>query len=218
MGWQSKFLSKAGKLTLVKSVAQAIPTYTMHVFQLPKGVLKAFQSKITKFWWGKGGGKKGLHYCKWERLCASKWSGGLGFRDLEMFNKALVAKTFWRLMHNPSSLVSRLLQAKYFHAMDWKAARKGRGGSMIWNSLMWGKELLELGIRWRVGDGRLISVKKDRWLPRPLSFKVFSPLRSTEEMMIADLIVQNEWDVAKVKTLFLEEEARVIYSLNSFVS
>lgn len=101
-GWQSKFLSKAGNMTLI---AQAVPTYTMSVFRLPKGVHKSFQANFTRFWWGKGAGKKGIHWCKWENLCRGKREGGLGFRDLELFNQAMLTKTFWRIMHSPSSLV-----------------------------------------------------------------------------------------------------------------
>lgn len=82
-GWQSKFLSKAGNMTLI---AQAVPTYTMSVFRLPKGVHKSFQANFTRFWWGKGAGKKCIHWCKWENLCRGKREGGLGFRDLELFN------------------------------------------------------------------------------------------------------------------------------------
>jgi hypothetical protein len=44
----------------------------------------------------------------------SKAQGGLGFRDLVIFNKALLAKQCWRLLKNPDSLVARILQAKYF--------------------------------------------------------------------------------------------------------
>lgn len=63
--WNNNFLSKAGKMVLVKAVTQSILNYTMSVFQLPKGVLKVFQSKVAKFWWGKEGGKRGIHWCKW---------------------------------------------------------------------------------------------------------------------------------------------------------
>lgn len=53
--WNNKLLSKVGKMTLIKSVAQVLPNYSMSVFKLPKGVLKAFQSKIARFCWGKEG-------------------------------------------------------------------------------------------------------------------------------------------------------------------
>lgn len=34
-GWDNKIMSRAGKKVLLKTVAEAIPTYTMNVFLLP---------------------------------------------------------------------------------------------------------------------------------------------------------------------------------------
>jgi hypothetical protein len=36
-GWKEKFLSRAGKETLIKAVAQAIPNYIMSCYKVPKG-------------------------------------------------------------------------------------------------------------------------------------------------------------------------------------
>ena len=51
-GWKEKFLSVQGKEILLKAVAQAIPSYAMSVFKLPKGICKAIMDEISSFWWG----------------------------------------------------------------------------------------------------------------------------------------------------------------------
>lgn len=38
---------------------------------------------------------------------------GLGFRDIEVFNMALLAKKGWRLIQNPHSVLAQALKAKY---------------------------------------------------------------------------------------------------------
>lgn len=40
LSWSSRFLSSAGKLTLLKSVLAAMPTYTMTCFKLPNSLYK----------------------------------------------------------------------------------------------------------------------------------------------------------------------------------
>ena len=54
-------LSTGGKEVLLKSVAQAIPSYAMSVFKLPKGVCKSITDEIAGFWWGDGEEKKKMH-------------------------------------------------------------------------------------------------------------------------------------------------------------
>jgi hypothetical protein len=44
---------------------------------------------------------------------SKKKQGGMGFRDLREFNKALLVKQVWRLLKNPNSLVAIIYKAKY---------------------------------------------------------------------------------------------------------
>lgn len=50
--------------------------------------------------WG-GGKEKIICWKRWDELCKSKWEGGLGFRNREVSNIALLAKQGWQLLQNP---------------------------------------------------------------------------------------------------------------------
>ncbi|KAF5441904.1 hypothetical protein F2P56_037144 [Juglans regia] len=51
--WENKFISQAGKEILIKAVLQAIPTYTMCIFKLPKKLCQEINGLFAKFWWGR---------------------------------------------------------------------------------------------------------------------------------------------------------------------
>ena len=51
-GWSEKHLSSGGKEVLIKSVAQAIPTYVMSVFWLSDMLCNELTRAVRKFWWG----------------------------------------------------------------------------------------------------------------------------------------------------------------------
>ena len=78
-GWKGKLLSQAGREVLIKSVIQAIPTYTC--FKLPLGLCHEIASLIKKFFWGQRGDQRKAHWLKWDELTKSKIIGGMGFRD-----------------------------------------------------------------------------------------------------------------------------------------
>jgi hypothetical protein len=50
--WSGKHLSKAGREVLVKSVAQAIPSYCMSSLLLPESLGEELEKMINSFWWG----------------------------------------------------------------------------------------------------------------------------------------------------------------------
>jgi hypothetical protein len=45
-GWMDKLLSNAGKELLIKSIAQAVPVYSMSCFKLPRGLREHINSHI----------------------------------------------------------------------------------------------------------------------------------------------------------------------------
>ncbi|XP_042950197.1 uncharacterized protein LOC122282305 [Carya illinoinensis] len=88
--WKNLFLSQAGKEILLKAVIQAIPTYSMSVFMLPRRICKQISSLMARFWWGHKEKDNKIQWRSWDKLGDSKRDGGLGFRDLECFNQAML--------------------------------------------------------------------------------------------------------------------------------
>ncbi|XP_075499773.1 uncharacterized protein LOC142538311 [Primulina tabacum] len=93
-GWGNKFFSAGGKETLIKSVLQAIPTYAMSYFRIPKSICEEIERECANFWWGKEEGRRRLHWKKWRDLCKPKCQG------------------VWRIITKPGSLVARVLKAR----------------------------------------------------------------------------------------------------------
>ena len=84
----------------------------------------------------------------------SKNKGGMGFRDLLCFNKALLAKQGWRLMQFPESLTTQIFKAKYFPRSLFKEAKLGSKPSFAWRSIFRARNLLIEGLMWRIGNGQ----------------------------------------------------------------
>ncbi|KAL3825323.1 hypothetical protein ACJIZ3_021352 [Penstemon smallii] len=214
-GWKEKWLSKGGKEILIKSVIQAIPSYAMSCFKLPSYFTKKIESLMSKFWWESSNGK-GIHWARWSDMCQSKQFGGLGFRDLEAFNMALLAKQVWRLLESPDSLLGKIFKARYYPQSDVFGSRLGSNPSYTWRSIWGAKEIIEKGSRWRVGNGNSINIWGDRWLPRESTFQIFTPKGDRPSDMKVSTLIDEEtgqWDVDKVTSLFNEEDSACILSI-----
>ena len=140
-------MSKAGKEILVKSIAQAIPTYAMSCFELTKGLCDDLNSMIGKWWWSQNDNKDNkVHWLAWDKLTLPKNKGGLGFRDLYLFNLAMLARQAWRLLISPNTLCGQVLKAKYFPNGSLLQCEARDGISYTWRSILKGVDLLKEGI------------------------------------------------------------------------
>lgn len=83
-----------------------------------------------------------------------KRAGGIGFRDMHLFNIALLAKQSWRLLPNPDSLCARVIKSKYYPHGNLLDTVFTADASPVWRGIEAGLELLKKGVIWRVGMER----------------------------------------------------------------
>lgn len=101
-GWKERCLSRAGREVLLKSIAQAIPTYAMQCFKIPEGVISAMNSICRNFWWGQKGDENKLALLSWKRLCTAKEAGGVGLRDLSALQHGPAGQTMLEISDKPT--------------------------------------------------------------------------------------------------------------------
>ncbi|XP_073129001.1 uncharacterized protein [Henckelia pumila] len=216
-GWTSKLFSAGGKEILIKSVLQAIPSYAMSCFKISFSLYKDIERLCAKFWWKSSKDSNGMHWASWDKLCLPKQSGGLGFRSMIEFNKALLAKQVWRIIQYPDSLMARLLKSKYFKHGDILDAPRGSNSSFIWKSIIWSRELISKGLIWSVGDGRNIHALSDAWIPGIASGKSSVVGNDFQGCKVADFINRDgHWVEAKFRTVFPSFEVEEILNIPLF--
>jgi hypothetical protein len=120
---------------------------------------------MVDFWLGIEKGKKKMQWQSSEWLSTPKTLGGMGFRDLVLFNKAMLRRQCWRLLTDPSSLCARVLKDRYFHNCDLWDAPILRLASFTWRNICFGMQLVRQGIKWSVGNDNKIMMLADYWIP-----------------------------------------------------
>lgn len=213
--YSEKHMSTAAKEILIKSVAQALPTYIMSVFKLSMGLFDGLTSIIRGFWWGADNGKRKTSWLAWSDLIQKKCRGGMGFKDLRLFNQAMLARQAWRLIEHPDSLCARILKAKYFPRGNLVDTAFCSNPSQTWQAIMHGLELLKKGIIWRIGCGTQVRIWRDPWIPWELSLRVTTRQGRCRLKWVSQLLDQDgrDWDFHKLADIFNMADVEAISNI-----
>ncbi|KAJ0510703.1 putative RNA-directed DNA polymerase [Helianthus annuus] len=117
--WKAKNLSIGGRVTLLKSVLNSLPTYYFSLYRAPESVLEALDKIRRVFFWGGSEEKAKLNWVKWQKVIAPVEYGGLGLGSLKDANLAMLAKWWWRFKEEPDGLWRRVIWAIHHTARDW---------------------------------------------------------------------------------------------------
>ncbi|KAL8458477.1 hypothetical protein ACS0TY_036118 [Phlomoides rotata] len=234
--WSSRNLSIAGKVTLINSVLNALPTFLFSLFLAPTNIINTLLSIQRNFLWGGSCDKQKIAWVKWGDVCKKKECGGLGVKDLKLFNKTLLSKWVWRLVSEGRSegLWRSILISKY--GVDWIASREGwvrNSGKIKKKASWWLRDILNSlegdfgrhyweGMRLVLGRGDKIRFWEDPWcngnslksdFPR-----LFNVSNNKGEMVCSmgywNRMGEWEWKFDWRRPLFVWESALVVNLLN----
>lgn len=181
------------------------PAYLMACFKLPRGLCEHINSLLRKFWWGSKDGERKTAWVSWDEMTRPKRDGGLGFRDIELFNLALLARQAWRMLTNPDSISAQVLKAVYVLEGNILTAAVGSRPSIVWRSICEGRDVLKLGVIRRIGDGKETQFF-DNWLPRDHKLQPICERSATPPEFVSELINQamHAWNIRSLlKLIFL---------------
>lgn len=116
--WKRRFLSFAGRLTLIKAVLSSLPTYYLSLFRMPSGVAKDIAKIQAAFLWGGSDLRRKIHLVKWGDVSLSKSQGGLGVKRIDLMNVCLLLKWWWRFGAKEKSLWKDVICKKYYGSID----------------------------------------------------------------------------------------------------
>ncbi|RVW77934.1 putative ribonuclease H protein [Vitis vinifera] len=133
--WKRQYISKGGRLTLIRSTLSSLPVYFMSLFLLPRKVRMRLEKIQRDFLWGGGALEQRPHL----------WN--------------------WRFATEREVLWKKVISHKHgVEEGGWcTLAERGRHGVGLWKAIR--KEWLGMysSLAFRVGNGRRVRFWKDKW-------------------------------------------------------
>ena len=75
--WKRQYISKGGRITLIKSTLASMPLYQLSMFRVPKIVARRLEKLQRDFLWGRGNMERKAHLVNWEWCVRVRRRGGL---------------------------------------------------------------------------------------------------------------------------------------------
>jgi hypothetical protein len=201
-GWKWMYLSKGGRLTLLKSTLSNLPTYYFLLFPILVGVANRLDKLQRDFLWGGIGNEAKFHLVNWNRICTPLKSNGLGVHNLIQFNQDLLGKWLWRYARERDALWRLVIEVKFDSLRGGWCSKEVLSTFRVgvWKHIRREWDKFHKFARFKVGFRSLVSFWHDLWCgDRSLKLcSLFSIVRNKDARVGDNLVVQNgvtQWNV-----------------------
>ncbi|XP_021836846.1 uncharacterized protein [Spinacia oleracea] len=130
-------------MQLVNSVLLSLHMYWAQIYVLPKSVPQDIVKICRAFQWsGHAFSHKPINIA-WDKVCSDKQTGGLGFRDVQIWNIAFMGKYVWALVKKQENVWIRWINSVYLKDGDWWEYQPDSSASWYWKQVCNTKEKLK---------------------------------------------------------------------------
>ncbi|XP_018512128.2 uncharacterized protein LOC103853200 [Brassica rapa] len=165
--WSVKSLSFAGRLLLIKTVIAGITTFWCSAFILPKACINKINSMCSFFLWK--GNLEGHHSAKvaWETVTLTKAQGGLGIKDLHVWNKSCSLRLIWIIIFREDSVWAAWFKEVVLKGslQNYWTVKPSQKNSWLVNKLIKMRTKVFPLIKMRIENGRTARFWLDNWAP-----------------------------------------------------
>ncbi|KAL2247967.1 UNVERIFIED_CONTAM: Transposon TX1 uncharacterized protein [Sesamum indicum] len=125
-------------------------------------IIKEVEKRFRRFLW-KGTSMMGYAKVAWKDVCKPIGEGGLGIKDIDALNRALMTKKLYDVIRcdRTSIWVEWLQLGRLQNNSIWTVDEKG--GSWGWRKLLRLRSLIQSMVECRIGDGTTFYLWKDPW-------------------------------------------------------
>ena len=195
--WKRQYISKGGRLTLIRSTLSSLPIYFLSLFRMSKLVCSRLEKIQRDFLWGGGNLERKPHLVNWKTVCLEKSRGGLGVRGLSKMNKALLCKWCWRFANERDTLWRLVIRIKFGEKDGgWYTSDiRGGYGTGLWKDIKKEWLIFSQNTTSYLGNGRRLGFWKDPWCCETVLCNVFPTLFNLA--IHKDARVADVWDSSR---------------------
>ncbi|GJR26775.1 RNA-directed DNA polymerase, eukaryota, reverse transcriptase zinc-binding domain protein [Tanacetum coccineum] len=165
LDWRNKALSYSGRLQLIASVLSAMQIYWASVFLLPKNVIYEINKMLKGFLWCQGELTKGKAKISWKSICKPKEQGGLGIKNLQVWNEVLIVKQLWKVIAKKDTLWVKWVNTENLKGKSiWEITAK-TNSSAGWKEMLKLRDKIRKHVLWKIRNGMSINAWYDNWSP-----------------------------------------------------
>ncbi|XP_074278239.1 uncharacterized protein LOC141601833 [Silene latifolia] len=137
--------SYTGRLTLVQHVLNSLHSYWASLFVLPKGVIQRIEATCRNFLWDGSAEYRRSPLVARDTICRPKQKGGLGLKNQELWNIAMVGRLVDWIATKKESLWVQWVNENYLKGSSWQEYTATSNSSWVWRRICKVKQVIVNG-------------------------------------------------------------------------